>query len=231
MKNIGLPVLALIFALFEKNSHTRRLFAGALPIILAAELVRFQPNIYDNNKLLYLAWLLCCMIVADWLAGLWRRMKGLRARPLMAAMAAVVLFLSAGLTLWRECVCSYQAFSSRAVEAGEYVRDHTEEHSVFMSGTQHLNPVSSIAGRSTVCGPDLWLYYHGFNTVERKRDIAAFYENPEENIAVLQKYDVDYIYVSSYERSEYRVDEEALTRLFETVYENSEAVIYRVPEG
>ena len=231
VKNIGLPVLALIFALFEKNSHTRRLFAGALPIILAAELVRFQPNIYDNNKLLYLAWLLCCMIVADWLAGLWRRMKGLRARPLMAAMAAVVLFLSAGLTLWRECVSSYQAFSSRAVEAGEYVRDHTEEHSVFMSGTQHLNPVSSIAGRSTVCGPDLWLYYHGFNTVERKRDIAAFYENPEENIAVLQKYDVDYIYVSSYERSEYRVDEEALTRLFETVYENSEAVIYRVPEG
>ena len=102
---------------------------------------------------------------------------------------------------------------------------------MFMSGTQHLNPVSSIAGRSTVCGPDLWLYYHGFNTVERKRDIAAFYENPEENIAVLQKYDVDYIYVSSYERSEYRVDEEALTRLFETVYENSEAVIYRVPEG
>ena len=42
---------------------------------------------------------------------------------------------------------------------------------------------------------------------------------------------MDYIYVSSYERSEYRVDEEALTRLFETVYENSEAVIYRVPEG
>ena len=231
VKNIGLPVLVLIFALFEKNIHARRLFAGALPIILAAELVRFQPNMYDNNKLLYLAWLLCCMIVADWCATLWQRLKGLRARPVMAVLAAVAVFLSAGLTLWRECVGSYQAFSAKAVEAGVYVRDNTEEHSVFMSGTQHLNPVSSIAGRCTVCGPDLWLYYHGFDTTERKRDIAAFYEMPEENIAVLQKYDVDYIYVSSYERSSYQVDEEALARLFEKVYENGEAAVYRVPEG
>ena len=186
---------------------------------------------YDNNKLLYLAWLLCCMIVADWCAMLWRRLKGLRARPVMAVMAAVAVFLSAGLTLWRECVSSYQAFSAKAVEAGVYVRDNTGEHSVFMSGTQHLNPVSSIAGRSTVCGPDLWLYYHGFDTTERKRDIAAFYENPEENIAVLQKYDVDYIYVSNYERSSYWVNVDVLERLFEKVYENGEAAVYRVPEG
>ena len=42
-----------------------RRFAMALPIILAAEFIRFQPNEYDNNKLFYLAWLLCCMIVSD----------------------------------------------------------------------------------------------------------------------------------------------------------------------
>ena len=47
----------------------------------------------------------------------------------------------------------------------------------------------------------------------------------------MQKYDVDYIYVSSYERSSYRVNEDALERLFEKVYENGEAAVYRVPEG
>ena len=55
LKNIGLPFLMLIFALIERNHTWRRIFAGALPIILAAECIRFQPNIYDNNKLLYLA--------------------------------------------------------------------------------------------------------------------------------------------------------------------------------
>ncbi len=231
VKNIGLPFIALLLALCEKDRHSRRIFAGAFAIILAAELIRFQPNEYDNNKLFYLAWLLCSMIVADWCAKVWRKLKGLRARPVMAVIAAVSVFLSAGLTLWRECVSDYQAFSAQAVEAGGYARDNTEEGSVFMTGTQHLNPVSSIAGRTTVCGPDLWLYFHGFDTTERKLDVKAFFEDPEENAALLQKYDVDYIYVSSYERSSYSVDTEALERLFERVFANGEAVIYRVPEG
>ncbi|MBP3636582.1 MAG: hypothetical protein J6K13_03395 [Clostridia bacterium] len=231
VKNIGLPVIALILAVIEKDKHTRRIFSGAAVIIVVAELIRFQPNAYDNNKLLYLAWLLCCMIVADWCAKMWRRLEGLRARPVIAAAAAVVVFLSAGLTLWRECLSDYQAFNASAVEAAEYAQNNTDEDSVFLSGTQHLNPISSIAGRTTVCGPDLWLYYHGFNTNERKQDIEAFFTSPEENLDVLAKYDVDYIYVSSYERNDYALDEAALDELFTPVFENDEATIYKIPEG
>ena len=231
IKNIGLPVIALVLALFEKDKKNRRLFAGALVIILAAELVRFQPNVYDNNKLMYLAWLLCCMIVANWCKGMWERLKGLRARPVIAVLLAVTTFLSAGLTLWRECVSTYQAFSYRAVEAGEYIRDNTEEHSVFLTGRHHLNPVIAIAGRTVVCGPDLWLYWHGFNTSERERDISAFFADPAERADILAKYDVDFIYVSSYERSNYTVNTEALNELYDVVFENGEATVWKVPEG
>ena len=230
VKNIGLPVIGLILALFERDGRTRRLFSGAFAIILAAELIRFQPNEYDNNKLFYLAWLLCCMIVADYAARVWRRLRGLRARPVIAAGAAVVLFLSAGLTLWRECVSNYQAFGSGAVEAGEWVRDNTEEDAVFLTGTQHLNPVDSIAGRTIVCGPDLWLFWHGFDTDERKAEISAFYTDPSQGGEVLEKYGVDYIYVSSYERSSYAVDIVALNERYEVVFQNSEATIWRVAE-
>ncbi len=231
VKNIGLPVIALILAVIERDRHTRRIFSGAMVIIVVAELIRFQPNPYDNNKLLYLAWLLCCMIVANWCRNVWQRLKGMRARPVMAAAAAVVVFLSAGLTLWRECVSDYQAFNSDAVAAGQFAQQETEEGSVFLSGTQHLNPVSSIGGRTTVCGPDLWLYYHGFNTDERKKDIEAFFTDPTGNAGVLAKYDVDYIYVSSYERNDYALDETALGELFDVVFQNREATIYKVPEG
>lgn len=231
VKNIGLPVIALILAVIERDGHTRRIFSGAMVIIVVAELIRFQPNPYDNNKLLYLAWLLCCMIVANWCRGVWQRLKGMRARPVMAAAAAVVVFLSAGLTLWRECVSDYQAFNSDAVAAGQFAQQETEEGSVFLSGTQHLNPVSSIGGRTTVCGPDLWLYYHGFNTDERKKDIEAFFTDPTGNAGVLAKYDVDYIYVSSYERNDYALDETALGEMFDVVFQNREATIYKVPEG
>lgn len=231
VKNIGLPFLILIFALFERNPKWRRLFAGALPVLIAGECIRFQPNIYDNNKLMYLAWLLCCMIVADWCAMLWRKLRGLRARPFIAAMAAVTFFVSAGLTLWREAVSEYQAFSAGAVEVGEYVRDNTGEHATFLTGTQHLNPVASIAGRNIVCGPDLWLYYHGLDTTERKSEIRAFYADPVHNTDTLEKYGVEYIMVSSYERHDYDIDYAGLETVAEAVFSNREATIYRVREG
>ena len=230
IKNIGLPFIALLLALIEKNPKHRRIFSGALAIILAAETIRFQPNEYDNNKLFYLAWLLCTMIVADWAVMMWKRMKGLRARRAIAVLTAVVTFLSAGLTLWREAVSDYQSFSAQSVEAGEFIRDNTEEDALFITGTQHLNPVASIAGRQVVCGPDLWLYYHGFNTTERKIDIERFMEEPAANLDVLTKYGVDYIYVSSYERYNYDVDFDALNAMFEPVFENGEARVWRVPE-
>lgn len=231
VKNIGLPFIILVLALFEKNSRWRRIFAGALPIILAGEFIRFQPNIYDNNKLLYLAWLLCCMIVADWCGMLWRRLKGLRARPVIAVLAAVTFFLSAGLTLWREAVSEYMAFSANAVKLGEYVRDNTDEDATFLTGVHHLNPIASIAGRDIVCGPDLWLYYHGLDTNERKQDIRAFYADPENNMDVIEKYGVDYVLVSSYERSDYEVDFAGLEMIADAVYANWEGTIYRIREG
>ena len=203
----------------------------ALPIILAAEFIRFQPNEYDNNKLFYLAWLLCCMIVSDWTAGIWKKLKGLRSRHVLAVIAAVVTFLSAGLTIWRECVSDYMAFSRGTVEAGEFARDRTEQDAVFLTGTQHLNPVLSIGGKTIVCGPDLWLYWHGFDTGERKEELRLFYEDPENHPEIPQKYDVGYVYVSSYERSDYTVDEEALNRCYRKVFENGEATIWKVSGG
>ena len=231
LKNIGLPFLALIAALFDRNPRNRRIFAMALPIILAAEFIRFQPNEYDNNKLFYLAWLLCCMIVADWSSRLWEKLKGFGGRRFLAAAAAVVTFLSAGLTLWRECVSDYVAYSAETVEAGMYARDNTPEDAVFITGTQHLNPVLSIAGREIVCGPDLWLYWHGFDTRERQEELAAFYTAPEAHPEVPAKYGAEYVMVSSYERNSYPVDEEGLARIGVKVFENGEARIYRLQSG
>ena len=230
VKNIGIPFILLILAAFEKQRSMRRTLFAVLPIVLAAEFIRFQPNEYDNNKLFYLAYLLSCMVIADYCGELYHRLEGLRSRKVLAVLMIPVFFLSAFLSLWREAVSSYQAFNADAVEAGMYVRDNTEEDAVFLSGTQHLNPVSSIAGRTTVCGPDLWLYWHGIDTYERKLDIALFMTDPESNEAVLDKYGVDYIYVSSYEHSSYEVDVAAMLDLYELVFQNDEAMIFKVPE-
>ena len=231
IKNIGLPYLLILLSLCQRRKkgeplpdHLRqnRLIAcGAFLIYLIAEFILFQPNEYDNNKLLYVWFLLCLPMAADYAMDIFERLRGLGGRRLIAAGFLVTCFLSSGLTIARECVSDYHAYSAVDVETAEYIKENTPEHSVWLTGNQHLNPVSSLAGRTILCSSDLYLYYHGFNTGERRAEIAAFYENPAENLDLLRKYQVEYIYVSPYERSDsqYALNEEALESLFPLAFE------------
>ena len=203
IKNIGLPFLMILPALLKKDPVRRFLASGAFLIFLAAELVQFQPNEYDNNKLFYVWYMLCALIAADWGMEVYEKLKGLRGRVFIGAAACILFFASGTLSVAREAVSDYQIFSAQDVETAEYIEDHTDEHAVFISWTEHINPVSALAGRTVVCGPDLWLYYHGFSTWERHADITAFYSDPGGRRDILEKYGVDYIFVGSYERAQF----------------------------
>ena len=230
IKNIGLPFLLLLFALFEKDAWHRRLFTGAFAVFVAAELILFQPNEYDNNKLFYVWWALCAMPVADYAFGLYDRLKGLRARPLISFLAAFVMFITGALAVVREMASNYMMFSGEDVRLAEFVELETPRDSRFITGTQHINPVSSLAGREIVCGPDLWLYYHGFDTRQRQGDLDAFYRDPAMNRQVPNQYGADYILLGPYERGQ-GAGREALDDLFQLVYERDGYLVYQVPEG
>ena len=233
LKNVGLPFLFLILALFEKNKRYRLLFSGATVIFILAEFIRFQPNEYDNNKLFYVWYMLCAPIAADFAVAIWHKLKGVRARPVIAILCALMCFLSGSLSIAHECVSDWQLYSKEDVQAAAYVEDNLPEHAVFLTGRQHLNPVSSLAGRSIVCGPDLWLHYHGLDTSIRSRDISDFYQDPENHQDVLEKYGVDYILVSGWERSDYYIDEMALEELYPVIFESEygSLTIYDVSGG
>ena len=231
IKNIGLPFLLILLSLLEENKKRRFLACGALPVLLAAELFVFQPNVYDNNKLLYIWYMLCAVIAADYAFELFDHLRGLHSRPVIAVLCAVGFFTSGTLSILRETIGDYRLFDREDVEAAAFVESSTERDAVFLTGTQHSNFVSSLAGRRIVCGPDTWLYYHGFDTDERKADIQRFYADPEENMDVVEKYGVRYI-VSGGERFDYPVNLAGLERIFEKIYESEDGgiEIFAVPE-
>ena len=242
IKNIGLPYLLILLALLRRKPkdqpmpdelRQQRLIAcGAFLIYGIAEFILFQPNEYDNNKLFYVWFLLCLPMAADYASELFERLRGLPGRRVIAGAFLVTCFLSAGLTVARECVSDYHAYSPQDIATAEYIQKNTPEHSVFLTGSQHLNPVSSLVGRTILCSSDLYLYYHGFNTGARRAEIAAFYEDPARHLDLLRNYQVQYIYVSSYERndSQYDLNEEALEELFPLLYEAGSSRIFEVPE-
>ena len=169
---------------------------------------------------------------ADYALEIFARLKGLAGRRTLAALALVVLFLSAGLTIAREAVSDYPAYSNADIAVADFVKANTPEHSVFVTGNQHLNPVASLAGRSIVCGSDLYLYYHGFDTTPRKLAVQAFYEDPNNNLDLLWQYQVQYVYLSPSEWSLYNVKADDLRALFPTVYESADGntLILSVPQ-
>ncbi len=229
VKNVGLPFVLLLFALPEKNAGHRRLFAGAFAIFAVAELVLFQPNEYDNNKLFYVWWALCAMPAADFAFTLYAKLRGVRARPLMAAAALFLTFTGGSLSIAREAVSDYRMFSPEDAAVSEYVRENTPPHAVFVTAQQHLNPVSSLAGRDIVCGPSLWLHWHGFDTGERQAAIRAFYLEPGANAGIIRGYGAQYVLLGPYER-EMGGDAGTLGTLFPLLYENEQYAVYGLAE-
>ena len=231
IKNAGLPFVLLLMALPDAFRRGRTdILLGMTAVYAVAETIIFQPNEYDNNKLFYIWYMFAVILAVDYGSVVMRRLAGLGGRFVLAALFLFGSVFSGGLSLAREAVSGYQLFSANACAAAEWIMDHTEKESVFLTGQQHINPVCSLAGRQILCGSDLYVFFHGLDYREQEAACGLFYTDPEGCRDILERYAVDYIYVSDYERASFDVDIDALDERWPLVYENRDVRIYRVTE-
>lgn len=231
LKNIGLPLIVMLCALLDFKRQDRMDIIGASLIFVVAELILFQPLDYDNNKLFYIWYLLMLPAAANWCVALWHRLYARRSRVFLAALFLIVCTLSGSLSIAREVMSDYQLFGASEAAAGAYVETHTDKDDMFLTGVHHNNPIYALAGRKIVCGPSLFLHWHGLDYAGREAQVRAFYADPVGNLALLAEYDVRYIYLSNYERYDLGADEQALDTLFEINYENAGVKLYAVPNA
>lgn len=64
IKNFGLIFLLMPFAFMILPKRDKKIYAGALLIWIISELIIFQPNAYDNNKLLFVWYAFTCGLVS-----------------------------------------------------------------------------------------------------------------------------------------------------------------------
>ena len=235
IKNVGLIWLLMIPAALsgprEKDSGlslSRMLGLGALLIYVVAELIQFQPNEYDNNKLFYVAYMAMMPAMGMYLTGLWRRLKGVRGRALIAAAFLFASTVSGALSIGREVVSNYRLFSRAEAEAAAFIDENTPGHAVFLTGSQHNNAVAALAGRNIVCGTGSYLYFHGMDYARQQADERRMLEAPEENRALFEQYGVEYAYISSYERANFAVDEEWFRENGELIFLEGDVAVYRL---
>ena len=229
IKNIGLVMLFIIFALIISDKKNFRFAMSGLAIWFIAEFLGFQPNKYDNNKLLYVGFIFLIITAASVMVDLYRMVKIKAIAVILAVAVMSVCTVSAVLTLGREYVSNYQLFPREYVDLVDYINDSDiPADAVILTHNNHNNAVASLTGRNIVIGTGTFLYYHGFDITERVRDVKNMFENPADHLALFKKYDVGYAVIGSQETNNYTIDYEWFDTHSAVLYQENGAALLKL---
>jgi len=234
IKNFGLIALLAPIAFLAARKEERGVVGGAVLVWLVAEFIQFQPNPYDNNKLLFVSFAYACGLVGSWLFDTKDRLArgGVRNRASTAALSALVcvtLFLSGILTLGREYVSEYQLINQNELLAANYVKENAAPDATFLTYNNHNNCIAALTGRNIVCGSGSYLYFHGVDYSAREEALALLYEQPSTYfVALAKEYHIDYVLIGDNERANYNIDFDYFESQFDVFYQNDSVIIYRV---
>lgn len=231
IKNVGIVALLLFPALLAGSNRLKSIAAPIAVLMLLADTFAFQPNVYDNNKLLYPAYALACGAVAEYMGLLYQKLKNIRGTKILAAGTVTLCMLSAVLSMGREAVSGvYEIYPSAQVQAAAWIQENTVGDAMLLTNDRYNNALSSLTGRSIVCGSNSFLSTHGHGEeyAKRQRDVSTIYAYPEQSRALLEKYKVTHIVVGPDEYSSYTVDVSGIAAIANLVYDKDGVQIYEI---
>lgn len=229
IKNIGLVLIFIILALLVSKKESFRLAMCGIAIWFIAEFLGFQPNEYDNNKLLYIGFIFLLIPAASIMVDMFKKIRPKIIAVCLAAVVMCVCVTSAILTLGREYVSEYQLYANEYMEIVDYINSSdVPADAMILTHTHHNNAVSSLTGRNIVVGAGTFLYYHGFDTYTREAEVRSMFEEPEDNLDLFEKYNVTYVAIGSQEMNNYDIDYDWYYQNSEILYKGNHSVFMKI---
>ncbi len=232
IKNIG-PVFILLFsAILASKKQMQNIISGSIILFTIANLILFQPNDYDNNKLLYIWYIFAIIVVTALVFSIYKRMEGIYARWSLLAIFLSICIFSGVLTIGREINSNDQflLYDKNSVDASEFIKNNTPSDALFISSDQHLNPVAALAGRNIFSGTGLYLYFHGINKTERDQMITTMYTNPSKFQTLATENKIDYVFFSNYEQTKFNIGPEYFASNYPKIFQQGDIYIFAISE-
>ena len=232
IKNWGMVALFIVPAYIAAKKDNKKLLFSSLLLFIVAELFVFQPNLYDNNKLFFIVYMIFLINCCSWYISVFDKLKKGFGRYILLVIVIILSTLSGALTIGREMHSGgmYQTFNSDMIEMSEYIKKNTDTNAIFLTSTTHINPVVSLAGRSIYVGSSLYVYYHGLGEEYGKRsmEITNIYNSSyDELISFCNENRIDYIYIGTYEKTSFAINWETINRLKKIVSFGNET-LYKI---
>lgn len=237
IKNLGILFILTIAAyVFGTKKQLQLLFPATFLWVLS-EFVVFQPNTYDNNKLMLVSYFFFCVVAADFVwdtipQAIRKVAPSIReklSRGVLVTIVAPLALLAALLTMGREIVADYELYTKDYLALCEWVEENTEPKDIFLTNNNHNNAIASLTGRNIVCGSGSFLYFHGLDYGTQEADLRVMYEDPARRNELLDQYNVSYIVVGPYELANYSIpDLQDMPNQYELVYNKDGILVFAV---
>ena len=203
---------------------------SGLFLLLVVQLVRLQPWDYDTNKLLVYYQLFAAGIVMYFLWGLYEKFK------IVGTVVITIFFavaISSGVIdeLPRYMIPYDRLpviFDTNAQQLSKLILQTIPEDQLILTGTSHLNPVSSLAGRGTLAGYPGWLWTRGIDYGPREAEIKVFYANPSRYSLILQKYPIEYILLDYQVTNDYGAVLEVFQQNFTEIFHAGQYSLFKL---
>ena len=232
LKNVGplFLVSPLAFILAEKEK--RAVFFPAPFLFLLCEFIVFQPNVYDNNKLLYVSYALFCILSADLVIRTTEKLRSGAVRAAALFLLIVLCTNAAVFTLAREYVSgtgkyAIRLFSSSDASAAVFIRENTAPEALFLTADNHNNAVAALTGRNVFCGCPSYLFYHGLDYDSRRELALTLLTDGEVFERMHRDLGIDYVYIGDYERGLPGCDAVFFEQHYPAVFRSGSVTIYK----
>jgi len=233
--NFGVILPMFVIAAFwglrkrVKYENIKLFILGGILFFMLVQFFKFQPWDYDNNKLLvYFQFFAAPVLIFFfmYLIQLWKKVG------LALLIIFFVLAIHSGVVdlIPRALVPVERiptVFNRDAIDMATFVRQNIPEDAQIMTGSTHLNLVSSLAGRPSLVGYPGWLWTKGVDYGPRENDLKTFYSNPD-RADILKKYDIEYILLDSQVIYDWKTDKSAFDVRFKKIHGDGNLVLYKV---
>ena len=220
--NLGIPfVISFFFPAFQKK-HEFFIYSWFLTMFILPNIVTFTPDSFDMYKFFHFMWIPVAIIAGYVLARLCDK-KLYVTVVILVIFSVLTPFLDAA---WNLSV-SYPGYSLDEYRAGVWVRDNTQQGSVFLEDASVHSPPTQIGGRLRIMGYKTWSTGQGYDIINRTRDIEKAFNGTQEELSkIIMKYNISYAYIGSDETKTHPNIKEKFDKYFRSPYSNDQAKIY-----
>lgn len=232
--NWGFFLPIAIWSTFRLRLYRNPLVVGGFGLFVIVNLVKIQPWVWDNTKVLTWSHLLLSIPVAAYLGYLWEQRGKLGvAGKTLAVVLGTTIVVSGGLDAWRLAAGrhNYLMFPRQELTLANKLREISVVDDVVLNAFDHHHWVT-LTGRQQLMSYPGWLVSWGIDPQAREQEVRSIYRGDPAAQQLIDRYRIRYVVVGPKERELINpVNEDYFRERYPVVLQEGATKVYCVTRG